>query len=178
VVVVQLPQLSRALFSMLSYSPKSRSTRQSSYHQALSQFFFGLFLAARVSASTQDVSNKVSERATAKIPLVIENLCPETIWPAFASQAGTGPSTGGFELATGAVQNLTVSPNWQGRVWGRTNCSFNAAGTGASNLNGNNGAGQACVTGDCNGKLSCVVTVCQWNVVKQTLLTIYRVILL
>jgi hypothetical protein len=93
------------------------------------------------------------------IPIIITNQCSETIWPALASQAGTGPDTGGFELATGNSMNLTVSEDWQGRIWGRTNCSFNANGTGPSNLNGNNGAGTACGTGDCNGVLSCVVTV-------------------
>lgn len=89
-------------------------------------------------------------------PLVINNNCPDTIWPAIGTQAGTGPGIGGFELAPGNTMSLTVSQDWQGRVWGRTNCSFNAAGTGASNLNGNNGAGAACFTGDCGGMLNCV----------------------
>lgn len=102
----------------------------------------------------------VSPRATTSILLKITNNCPDTIWPALASQAGTGPGTGGFQLTPGTSQSLLVSSDWQGRVWGRTNCSFNADGSGASNLNGNNGAGQACQTGDCNGVLSCVVTVC------------------
>ncbi|GAB7353959.1 hypothetical protein MBLNU459_g4557t2 [Dothideomycetes sp. NU459] len=45
----------------------------------------------------------------------------------------------------------TVSENWQGRIWGRTNCTFNNQGTA-------NGGGKACGTGDCNGALSCSVT--------------------
>lgn len=102
-----------------------------------------------------EASSKLENRA-ATIPLKITNLCGETIWPALLSQQGTGPGTGGFELKPGESRNLTTGPDWQGRVWGRTNCSFNAAGNGASNLNGNNGAGQACATGDCNGQLSCV----------------------
>lgn len=93
------------------------------------------------------------------IPLVISNNCGETIWPGIGSQAGTGPGTGGFALTTGNSTTLTVSADWQGRVWGRSNCSFNVGGTGPSNLNGNNGNGEACDTGDCNGVLSCVVTV-------------------
>lgn len=93
------------------------------------------------------------------VPLVISNLCEATIWPGIGTQAGTGAGTGGFELAAGDSKILTVSGDWQGRVWGRTNCSFNAAGTGASNLNGNNGGGAACTTGDCGGVLSCVLTV-------------------
>jgi hypothetical protein len=93
------------------------------------------------------------------VPLVISNQCGDTIWPAIGTQAGTGAGTGGFELDAGTSMNLMVSGDWQGRVWGRTNCSFNPTGTGASNLNGNNGAGAACSTGDCGGVLSCVVTV-------------------
>lgn len=92
------------------------------------------------------------------VPLVIVNNCAETLWPGIGTQGGTGPGTGGFQLASGDRRNLTVGNDWQGRVWGRTNCSFNALGTGASNLNGNNGAGRACITGDCGGVLSCVLT--------------------
>ncbi|KAK2628112.1 hypothetical protein QTJ16_002758 [Diplocarpon rosae] len=93
------------------------------------------------------------------VPLKVSNYCDQTIWPGIGTQAGTGAGTGGFELASGDVKELTVSGDWQGRVWGRTNCSFNELGTGASNLNGNNGAGAACTTGDCGGVLSCVLTV-------------------
>lgn len=92
-------------------------------------------------------------------PLRITNKCDETLWPGIGTQAGTGAGTGGFELAAGKSRELEVSADWQGRVWGRTNCSFNAAGTGASNLNGHDGSGAACGTGDCGGVLSCVLTV-------------------
>jgi hypothetical protein len=108
----------------------------------------------------QILPRTVSPRTTKNIPLKITNNCAETLWPGLASQAGTGPDTGGFELSSRTSKSLTVGGDWQGRVWGRTNCSFNAAGTGPSNLNGNNGGGRACQTGDCNGVLSCVVTVC------------------
>ncbi|KAH8597926.1 thaumatin family-domain-containing protein [Bisporella sp. PMI_857] len=91
-------------------------------------------------------------------PLVVTNLCGETIWPGIGTQAGTGPGTGGLELKPGGTKSLEVGSDWQGRVWGRTNCSFNELGTGASNLNGNNGAGRACTTGDCGGQLSCILT--------------------
>jgi len=94
------------------------------------------------------------EKRVDSVPLIVTNNCPETIWPGIGTQAGTGPKLQGFELAAGASINQTVSGDWQGRLWGRTNCSFNAAGTGASNLNGNNGAGAACSTGDCGGVLS------------------------
>jgi len=93
------------------------------------------------------------------VPLIISNNCDDTIWPGIGTQAGTGPGNGGFELASGESKNLTISADWQGRIWGRTNCSFNIAGNGASNLNGNDGSGAACGTGDCGGVLSCLLTV-------------------
>ena len=92
-------------------------------------------------------------------PLKVSNRCVETIYPGIATQAGNPPSTQGFGLATGSSRELTVSADWQGRVWGRTNCSFNAQGTGPSNVGGNNGGGSACATGDCNGIVDCKVTV-------------------
>lgn len=91
-------------------------------------------------------------------PLKITNSCPETIYPGIATQAGT-LGNGGFELSSGSSQTLDVSADWQGRVWGRTNCSFNAQGTGAANNGGYNGGGSACLTGDCNGVVNCKVTV-------------------
>lgn len=93
------------------------------------------------------------------IPLVISNNCAESVWPAIGTQAGTGAGIGGFALAPGQSKSLTVSGDWQGRVWGRTNCSFNVAGNGASNLNGFDGSGAACGTGDCAGVLNCALTV-------------------
>lgn len=81
------------------------------------------------------------------IPLVVTNRCDSTIWPGLATQAGLGPGTGGFELKPGESKNLTVGSNWQGRVWGRTNCTVN-------------GESCACQTGDCFAKLDCEFSVC------------------
>lgn len=92
-------------------------------------------------------------------PLKITNNCPDTIYPGLATQAGT-LGKGGFQLTSGSSQTLEVSADWQGRVWGRTNCSFNDQGTGPANKGGNNGGGSACQTGDCNGIVDCKVTVC------------------
>ncbi len=97
--------------------------------------------------------------ANGTVPLIVSNLCSDTIWPGIGTQAGTGPGTGGFELAPGTSMDMQVSKDWQGRVWGRTNCSFAPGGLSASNANGNNGAGAACGTGDCGGVLNCVNTV-------------------
>ena len=101
----------------------------------------------------------VAPRDSSTKPLFVSNNCGEVIYPAVLTQSGTGPSTTGFKLNPGGSQNLTVSADWQGRVWGRTNCSFNAQGTGPSHTGGVNGNGAACVTGDCGGTVQCQLAV-------------------
>ena len=98
--------------------------------------------------------NDLSVRAETR-PLSITNSCQETIYPGIVTQTGIAPSLGGFQLLPGASRNFTVSGDWQGRVWGRTNCSFNSAGTGPSS----GGYGKACSTGDCGGIIDCKATV-------------------
>lgn len=91
------------------------------------------------------------------VPLVISNLCRETIFPGLLTQSGTGPGTGGFSLSSGSTKQFTVSEDWQGRVWGRTNCSFNSDGTApASGI-----PGVACSSGDCGGIVNCRGAVCR-----------------
>lgn len=63
-----------------------------------------------------------------KVPLDIYNNCPGTLWPAIYTGGGTGPSSGGFELAAGANRSLEVSSDWSGRVWARTNCTSSGDG--------------------------------------------------
>ena len=105
-------------------------------------------------APLQDISQRGETR-----PLSISNQCKETIYPGIVTQFGTPPKLSGFKLNTGQTRNLTVGADWQGRVWGRTNCSFNVAGTGPSNSGGYNGGGRACATGDCGGLVNCKATV-------------------
>jgi hypothetical protein len=85
------------------------------------------------------------------VDLIVTNRCNDTIWPAINTQAGAGPSESGFELATGKTQNLTVNSNWNGRVWGRTNCTFDDRGYGK------------CLTGDCGGILNCTGIVSRFS---------------
>lgn len=67
----------------------------------------------------------------------IVNQCSYTVW------AGASPG-GGRRLDQGQTWNLNVNPGTTGgRIWGRTNCNFDA-----------NGRGH-CDTGDCNGLLEC-----------------------
>ncbi|CRG89361.1 Pathogenesis-related protein 5 [Talaromyces islandicus] len=90
--------------------------------------------------ATADASNR---------PMRITNLCPSDIYPAIQTQAGTGPPSGGYYARPGNTTTFDVSADWQGRIWGRTNCSFNANGLSL------NASGPACLTGDCGGLLDC-----------------------
>ena len=81
-----------------------------------------------------------------RVPMHITNRCDGTMWPGIATQSGTGPGTGGFEMEAGNTTKLWVSSDWQGRIWGRTNCTVD--GTSAS-----------CETGDCLGDLDCEFSV-------------------
>ena len=101
---------------------------------------------------------EILRRQTSNTPLVITNQCRDSIYPGILTQSGGGPGTGGFGLAPGAQRVLTVGEAWQGRVWGRTNCSFNSVGDGPAGSTSN---GQACGTGDCGGSLDCRGTVSQ-----------------
>jgi hypothetical protein len=92
-------------------------------------------------------------------PFRVTNYCPVDIYPAIETQAGTGPLFGGFHAVSGNTTNFTVSADWQGRIWARTNCSFNANGTGPDQPGGLDGTGKACLTGDCGGIISCKGTV-------------------
>lgn len=76
------------------------------------------------------------------VPLLITNNCGETIWPGIYTTAGTGPGTGGFELAAGANKSFEVGSDWYGRVWGRTNCTSPSDGV------------LTCTTGSC-GQMDC-----------------------
>ena len=98
----------------------------------------------RAGAAGQNLS--LPEDWKGKVPLVITNKCSSTLWPGIASQAGTGPGIGGFALDSGKSRELWVSADWQGRVWGRTNCTVN-------------GDSCSCKTGDCFGKLNCQYSV-------------------
>ncbi|KAI9711188.1 MAG: hypothetical protein M1820_002175 [Bogoriella megaspora] len=81
-------------------------------------------------------------------------MCEETIFPGINTQGGGhGPEQTGFELLPGDTQKLSVAANWQGRVWGRTNCSFNPQGTGPANAG--NGIYTSCDTGDCSAGVQC-----------------------
>lgn len=95
----------------------------------------------------------VEKRATSQqnTPLVMTNWCADDVYPALLTQNGDGPTENGFLLQSGENQTIYVRDDWQGRIWGRTNCSFDDSGQAQG------GSGSACSTGDCGGALSCEI---------------------
>jgi hypothetical protein len=83
-------------------------------------------------------------------PLTVTNECPEVIYPGILTVSGMGPAQSGFRLNPGQSVPQTVSADWRGRVWGRTNCTFNSDGSPASGS-----GGVACETGDCGQFVQC-----------------------
>jgi hypothetical protein len=72
------------------------------------------------------------------------NAVQQTIWVAAAEQTATPAlATTGWVLPAGRSLTITVPDHWNGRIWGRTGCVFDAAGTGH------------CQTGDCGGRFQC-----------------------
>ncbi|XP_065848134.1 thaumatin-like protein 1 [Euphorbia lathyris] len=71
------------------------------------------------------------------------NRCSYTVWPGILANAGTTPlDSTGFQLLSGESRSFQSPPNWSGRFWGRTGCTFDPA----------TGQG-SCLTGDCGSDL-------------------------
>ncbi|KAH8169915.1 thaumatin family protein [Sarocladium implicatum] len=126
------------LGSFVSFGSAQLSPGIEPRQEAWQSKFFPKYKRASVPAKR----GRASEDWDGRIPLVITNKCDDTIWPGITTQSGTGPGTGGFELVAGNSTRLWVAPDWQGRVWGRTNCTVD-------------GDSCSCTTGDCSHKLDC-----------------------
>jgi hypothetical protein len=82
------------------------------------------------------------------------NAVQQTIWVGAGEQTPQPAlATTGWVLPAGQSLTITVPDRWNGRFWGRTGCSFNAAGSGH------------CQTGDCAGRFQCA----QYGVIPATL---------
>ncbi|CAI9632665.1 glycoside hydrolase family 2 protein [Alternaria burnsii] len=141
----------------MSTFKSSRGHTRPTNHYSIAQLCTVLCLSALPMADAfhhmaQKAPWKANRRKLDITPLLVTNRCPESIWPGISTQSGTGPGENGFKLEPGETKNQTVSEDWQGRVWGRTNCTFNSDGTAAES-----GRGKACGSGDCNGALNCQV---------------------
>jgi hypothetical protein len=84
-------------------------------------------------------------------PVTVVNRTLETIW--VAASPGSVSGRTGWKLAAGASLTIQVSNNYNGRIWGRTGCRFNAHGRGH------------CQTGDCGGLFQCT----GWGEIPATL---------
>ncbi|XP_042477054.1 protein P21-like [Macadamia integrifolia] len=71
----------------------------------------------------------------------ITNQCSYTVWA--ASVWTVSIPGGGKQLKPGETWVINVTNSTSGRIWGRTNCTFDASGNGS------------CETGGCNNKFDC-----------------------
>ncbi|KAI0838279.1 Osmotin, thaumatin-like protein [Hypoxylon sp. FL0890] len=120
---------------LLSHLPQATAVVYPSSHELYSFNYLG------TNRQYQGTSRPLTKHEN-PIPLIITNNCPDTLWPGIRTQHGDAPDSQGFELGPGETKNQSVGPTWQGRVWGRTNCTVS-------------GDTATCKTGDCFGKLDC-----------------------
>jgi hypothetical protein len=79
--------------------------------------------------------------------ITVTNSCPTDLWPAVLTTNHTGPYVNGFYLPAKMSLQLWVSHDWTGRIWARTNCSFNES--------TNTGP---CFTGSCGNVMNCTLS--------------------
>ncbi|CDP09785.1 unnamed protein product [Coffea canephora] len=97
--------------------------------------FLNFLLFSTVLIITLLSTSTVTEAATFEI----QNDCNYTVWA--AARPG-----GGRRLTTGQTWTINVENGTAGRIWARTNCSFDGSGRGS------------CQTGDCSGVLQCTAS--------------------
>jgi len=81
--------------------------------------------------------------AFAQRTFTVKNNCSQTVWVGAFSSNQPQPNSGGWALAAGASSSVAIANGWNGRFWGRRNCTFDASGAGM------------CETGDCGRGLLC-----------------------
>lgn len=86
---------------------------------------------------------KSSSAAAGERVITVVNDWDETIWAATNPNAQYPISVTGWKLEPGQSVTFTVNEHWGGRIWGRTGCSFDSAGSGH------------CASGDCGGAFQC-----------------------
>lgn len=81
--------------------------------------------------------------------ITVYNRCSFNVWPALFTSAGTAPNHAtGWVAKPHTRESFTASEDWNGRVWGRTDCDFSSGST----------LPQTCQTGGCNGGLECATS--------------------
>ncbi len=88
--------------------------------------------------SASNVSSSTQRTVT------LTNTTQQTVWAVSTGNPGYTPPAGGeWVLAPGQTTTVTYPSTWNGRIWGRTGCSFDGAGQGS------------CETGDCGAGITC-----------------------
>jgi hypothetical protein len=96
------------------------------------------FLDVRLAVHNRHISTVAYHVFICHRTITVVNHCSSSIDPAFFPAANNG-TLGGFVLAPGASQAVTLPDGYSGRAWGRTGC--NSAGV--------------CTTGSCTGGINC-----------------------
>ncbi len=77
----------------------------------------------------------------------IQNRCDKTLWIGLIAEATADLTGDGFPLDQGTTVLYEIPGEWKsGRIWGRTECTFDSSGKGS------------CLTGDCGGQAKCFVS--------------------
>jgi hypothetical protein len=76
------------------------------------------------------------------------NATSQTVWPAAQADPKHPLAATGWILPPGTSLSILMPDHWNGRLWGRTGCTFDNTGSGST------GTGR-CVTGDCSGHFQC-----------------------
>jgi hypothetical protein len=94
--------------------------------------------------ATQSQSSASSPSSSTQRTVTLMNTTQQTVWAVSTGNPGyTAPDEGEWALAPGQTVTLTYPSTWNGRIWGRTGCSFDSEGNGT------------CETGDCGSGITC-----------------------
>jgi Thaumatin family len=130
-VVTAQPIVSTSTAAEPSVSKKAASTTTTSKP-------VGSTPSAKPTAPTTTPAAKPGRRV-----ITFVNSTSQTVWPAAQSSAKDPMPVTGWVLPPGATISFLIDDHYNGRIWGRTGCSFNSSGQGH------------CVTGDCDGHFQC-----------------------
>ncbi len=86
-------------------------------------------------------THRLPVQAAGTRTFTLVNNTSQIIWAGALGK--TVPGNGGWIMAPGSSNTVTVPDTWSGRFWGRTYCTFNSSGKGT------------CETGDCGSVLQC-----------------------
>ncbi|KAI7748929.1 hypothetical protein M8C21_029618 [Ambrosia artemisiifolia] len=95
--------------------------------------------------------------------ITVVNECGFTIWPAISGSPDLNIT--GFKLTEGNSRSFETPENWSGRLWGRTDCSFNGSSGHGSCKIADCGSGEM----ECNGRSPIPpVTIAEFDIKKSS----------